>query len=595
MADLLAIISHDRAKPVAANAIEELILSYESLRGLIPYRESAATSWACALVIDRPSPARIGVERHGDGWSAWAGPMASRPIACVPLDRLDGQFALVRLEGDGATLRVATDPLGMKPLFTAQAGQLTYFSTSALVLAKHLRIAPSRAGLEAFLRTGNQFGRETPWEGVTRMLPAQALTFTQGGRELGTYWQPSVDEDVARLRFAACADACVERSTETIAARYAGTHSWLDLTGGFDTRLLALLAQRASLDFMTNTSGDRDSEDVRLAKRIAETAGWQWTQFGLPDDWGDLLPARVDEAVAWGDCHLDAMPLAEVMMGHCQRGESETMLLNGGGGEHFRDYPWGQEMLSAGRSSSVNFERLLAWRVLSPLDLSVFREDPTPMVASNLRTELERRVEPFSSLPNTFQCDLLYAFKATGHFGAYQSAAGAWLHVELPFYLKPVFTTAISALPRHRNYHRLMRKMMQLLDPAIAAVPTETGGPAEPLGIHNLHRFAPYPWRRGRRFAARLRGGLANLGGGGPAVSVGPGPREAANSRLVAQLRDEDRLDPMRMRSGALYEQARFDELLDRAVSTPASVDWTTVGRIVTAELALEAVDAGLD
>lgn len=592
MSDLLAIISHDRARPLGADAIAGLSSSYEALRGPSAVRETVATDWAAISVVDRPQPAMVGIERHGEGWTAWAGPLTDpAATAAAPLERLDGQFALARLEADGTTLRVATDPLGMKPLFVAESNGSTFVSTSALVLARHLRLSPSRLGLESFVRTGNQFGRGTPWEGVERLRPAEVLTFTPERRERGAYWQPTVEEDVRRLPFEATAEACIAAATAAIGARYRARRPWLDLTGGFDTRLLALLAQGAELDFRTNTSGEESDEDVRLARQIATAAGWPWTRFGLPGEWRELLPDRLAEAVAWGDCHLDALPLAEVMQGHREKGATESMLLNGGGGEHYRDYPWGQELWAAGRSRSVNFERLIAWRVLSPLDLSIFRQDPTPAVAAAARAELEARVEPFSSTPNTFQCDLLYALKATGHFGAYQSTAGAWEHMELPFYLKPVFTSAISASPRHRNYHRLMREMMHRLDPRIAAIQTETGGPAEPLTARNLHRFAPYPWRRGRRFASRLRGRVLGAGDASPE----PTPVDRARAALFARLREEGRLEPAQMRSADLYDTDRLDELLRAAVAAPGAADWTTLGRVLTVELALEAADAGVD
>jgi hypothetical protein len=587
MADLLAIISADRSRSVA---IEELSASYEELRGAPTAAETASAGWAAVRVLDRPQPPLLGLAADGDGWSAWAGPLGDPGQATAPLGELEGQFALARLEPGGETLRVATDPLGLMPLFTAQVGELSYFSTSALVLARHLRLAPSRLGLEAFLRTGNQLGRLTPWEGVERLGPAESIAFTPRGRRAEAYWLPSVDPAIRELDFRACAEACAERAVAAIASRYRGQRPWVDLTGGFDTRLLALQAQSAELGFLTNTIGDEDSEDVQLAREIAAAANWPWTRFDLPEDWAELLPARISEAVAWGDGHLEALGLTEVIEGHRAKASTESLLLNGGGGEHYRDYPWGQELLSANRSTKVHFDRLLAWRVLGPLDVSVFRQDPTAAVGAALRGELEHRVEPFAGTPNTFQCDLIYALKATGHFGAYQSSAAGWVHMELPFYLKPVFASAISAAPRHRNFHRLMREMMAQLDPAIAAIQTETGGPAEPLRLGNLPRFAPYPWRRGKRFAARLRGRVLGPGGG----DSPPSQRELGRGRLIETLRAEGRLDPARMRSAALYDSQRLEQLLEAGAGNPAAADWTLLGRIVTSELALEAADAGL-
>jgi Glutamine amidotransferase domain len=586
MADLLATISHDRSRSVS---VGKLLAAHESLRGASTSSETVATGWAEVSVVDRPVPGNLGLEAAGGGWTAWAGaPRAAGRVSEVALAQLQGQFALARLEPGAETLRIAADPFGIKPLYVAEAGGVTWFSSSALALAKHLRLSPSRAGLEAFLRVGNHYGRRTAWEGMRRVQPGEEIRFTPAGPESQVYWRPAIDPDVRALGFEESAELCADRGAAAIAAAYGDGRPWLDLTGGFDTRLVSLLAQRGGLDFLTNTIGDERAEDTILARRIAATAGWPWTRFDLPPDWAEVLPGRIDEAVAWSDCNLDALGLAAVIEGHREKAATETALLNGGGGEHFRDFPWSHELFAAGRSTTANLERFVRWRLLGPLDLSVFAGDPTAAAAARLVEELEHRTEPFAAMPNTFQGDVVYAYKSTGHFGAYQAAADGWVHMELPFYLSSLWTTTTSISPRHRNFHRLMRETMSLLDPTIAAIQTETGGPAEPLRPGNAYRFAPYVWRRGKRFAARVQGQIFK--GTDPAASV----RELAASRTVAALRAEGRLDPAQMRSAPVYDRERLEAVLDAAVKAPASVDWTLIGRVVTAELALEGVDAGL-
>jgi hypothetical protein len=595
LADLLAIISHDRADPVAESSLDRLIASYEAARGSAPDRETVAADGVRACALRRTPSASGGVERGSDGWTAWAGSIVPQPSAMTaPLRGLDGQFALVRSQEGGRTVVLASDPLGMKPLFTASSGRATLVSTSALALARHLRATPSRLGLESFLRSGLQFGRATQWEGIERMQPAEYLRFSDGARTSGTYWQPELEEEVGRLSLQDAVQLCVERASGALAGRYGdGGRPWLDLTGGFDSRLLALLARRAGIDFIANTVGEESDEDVKLANRVAARAGWPWTQFPLPGDWTEQLPGFAEQAVGWGDGHLDALSLSAVLLAHEQKAAAETTLLNGGGGEEFRDHPWGHELFAAGRSTSVNYERLLAWRILLPVDISALRRDPTPAVTDAFREELERRAKPFASQPNTFQGDVLYALKMTGHSGAYQAAAGASIDLEVPFYLKPVLLTVISVARRHRRFHRLMRGMMRELDPAIAAIQTETGGPAEPPTLRNLHRFAPYGWRRGQRFAMRVRGRLPSAAE--PRDLATPPQPQAAQAALIGALDDAGRLDPARMRSASLYDAERLTELLARAVSHPQSVDWDAVGRIVTVEMALELADAGLD
>ena len=590
MADLLAIISRDRSRPVS---VADLLAAHESLRGPASFSQTVSAGWAEVIVLDRVAPPLAGTEAAGEGWVAWAGPLADPARAAAALSELEGQFALARLATDGAELVVATDPLGMMPLFTAAAGDLTYFSTSALVLARALRTPPSKIGVERFLRTGTMFGQATPWEGVERLQPAEAVVFSPAGARRETYWRPTVDAGIRSLGFDDCTAACVERGTEAFGRRYRGAHPWADLTGGFDTRLLTLITQGAGVPFHANTVGDDGHDDVDIAAEIAAAAGWPWTRLGLPDDWAEVAPTRIDEAVAWGDGQLEAMHLCNVIEGHREKAATETMLLNGGGGEQFRDYAWGHELWSANRSNQVHYDRLLAWRVLGPTDLSVFREDPTPAVAAALRAELEHRAEPFADAPNTFQCDLLHALRNTGHFGAYQALAAGWVHMELPFYLKSVFSTAISAQPRHRQFHRLMRAMDLALDPRVAAIQTKTGGPAEPIGVANLYRFTPYLWRRGKRFGSRLRGKVMGDGSKGDGEHVTE--RERAFAATVASLRAQGRLDPAQMRSAALFEPAALESMLERAEQAAIGVDWSMVGRIVTIELALAAADAGID
>jgi hypothetical protein len=591
VADLLAIIAHDHRESIAPEDLEQLIATHESLRGPAQRRQLEGGGRVRACVLGRPTPS-AGIEREGDGWTAWAGSRTAMAMT-APLAELDGQFALLRLDPGGETVRLATDQLGMKPLYAAVSGARTFVATSALVLAKHLRAAPSRAGLEAFLRSGLQFGQATQWQGIERLRPAEVREFGASGPSTSTYAEPRLDEDVGRLSLSEAAELCIERASAAIAARYGSERPWVDLTGGFDSRLLSLLTRRAGFEPIANTFGAEGDEDVRLARRVAAACGWPWTRIDLPPDWTARLPELLGEAVAWGDGHLDALPLAAVLLGHREKAEQGALLLNGGGGEEFRDHPWGHELWSAGRTTTVNYRRLIAWRLLLPVDLSALRSDPTAAVTAAFREELETRARPFESMPNTFQGDLLYAYKMTGHSGAYQAAAGASIDLEVPFYLRPILLNVISVAPRHRRFHRLMREMIVQLDPRVAAIPTETGGPAEPLRPGNLPRFAPYAWRRANRFANRARGRLPNFGADG--AEAADGPAEAAQSALVAELRRDGRLDPATMRSASLYDRERLSELLGRAVSHPMGVDWAAVGRIVTVELALEAAGAGLD
>jgi hypothetical protein len=280
-----------------------------------------------------------------------------------------------------------------------------------------------------------------------------------------------------------------------------------------------------------------------------------------------------------------------VLWEHQQLAKTHSRLLSAGGGEHFQYYPYQTEFFRAGRSTSVNFDNWVRMRLLQPVDTSVLAGDPVPEVRADFRDRMMAWVEPFSDELNTAQLDILYAYKSTGHFGAYQSADAAFLPAQLPFYSKRIFGAAHSASHKHRNGHRLMREMIQRLDPAAAAIATTKGGPGAPLGLRNSYRFAPYLGRLGRKAVTKLATRYLGKPLFAPTTSF---PwLSAANARVLETL-GGDVLDPQAMRSRALYEP----QALARFLADAPKRDFTghdLLGRIITVELGLRSADAELD
>jgi hypothetical protein len=264
----------------------------------------------------------------------------------------------------------------------------------------------------------------------------------------------------------------------------------------------------------------------------------------------------------------------------------------GGGGEHFRYYAWQHEPLTAARSNRLNVKNWVDLRLLYPMDTSLFMRDPTNEVRADIAARMLAWVSPFSLERTATQLDLMYAYKSTGHFGAYLSAAGAFMEPQLPFYFRPVFLSAFSVDPRLRNYHRLNRKIIAALDGRIAAVETVIGGPATPWRVSNVHRFLPYYKEFGRRGVNKLsqKMGLSLFA-----------PQKAPDRRLVSARRavldhvsKEGALTAANMRAGRLFKPTALAALVERAARPDFAQD-ELLGRIITIELALRAADVSLD
>lgn len=603
MNGLVAVLDASGHNAVRASELDELVDSYERVRGPQGGRRTLTAAGGTALAAElrlstnASAPADPASTRaSADGsWLASAGVLRALDGGEVHwpqgLDDLDGQFALVAFDAARGELTVATDALGMCAVYVAERGDRAYVSTSSLTLARHLRLPADRLAVQEFLLAGTQFGDGVIWQGVRRLQPATALRLraTAPGLRFETYWRPTLNEDIRRLPLERAVDACIEVCVETARQAYTDRPVWADLTGGYDSRLLALVLREAGVDARGNTRHTTEPREVPIARAVADRIGMGWEERPLPSDWPQQVSRMLPAALAWGDATLEVLQLARVLWVHQRLAESRPALLSAGGGEHLQYAAWKSELGRAQRRTKVSFDNFVNMRMLKPVERSVLSGSPRASVQSSLRRRLEEWVAPFQSWPVTAQLDMLYAYKSTGHFGAYRSSDDGFLFAHLPFYLRPVFETAISTDPKHRNNHVLMRAMIERLDRSVAALPTTRGGPAQPLRLSTAHRFLPYYAQVGRKAVTKIsekavgRSLLLSQGSYGWAAQ--------AHRSVLADLSGSGLFDAQKLRSGALYDASQLGRLL-AAATEPAFRESALLGRIITVEMALSTADA---
>ena len=587
MSGLIAILAVGRDRAVEESEFQRLVSCYQAVRGSGAVTAAPGDSWARAARLG-PADADHGAQA---AWPLTIGaPHAASdaPAGSTPwLASTEGQFALVGYDPASGEAVVAGDPMGMVAVYVAVRPGVLYVSTSSLALARFLEAPADRLAVQSFLLSGYHFGTGTHWQGIERLEPGQAVRVGPRGRSTEHYWRPQVHDDVRRLPLRQAADHLIEVAVDTFQRSLAGqSDTWIDLTGGYDSRLMALLLRQAGVPFRANTRHTTDPADIAIARSIVDLTGWQWEHPELPGDWDAVLPTELNSSLAWGDGHLEVLQLSRVLWVHQQLARTVPALLSGGGGEHLQFAAWKSEFTAAGRSTRVNFDNWIDMRMIKPVDRSVLAGTPLPEVREDMRRRLSRWVEPYSDELNTTQLDLLYAYKSTGHFGAYRSADDGWLDAQLPFYLRPVFETAFSTDHRHRNGHKLMRHMTERLDPAVAALPTTRGGPAQPWRITNAHRFAPYFTQLARKAVTKVSDKTL----GRPLLLQRRSFPWAsrAHGRVLDELAASKAFTPERLRSADLYRPEALDNLLE-ASRQPGFGQDALLGRIITVELALQA------
>jgi asparagine synthase (glutamine-hydrolysing) len=108
------------------------------------------------------------------------------------LRRIKGIYALLIWDGGRGRLLAARDPLGVYPLFHADAGPAVLFSTHPPALLNHPRVsrALNRMVLADHLCDHWRDMEGTYFESVRRVPPACAVCFDRHGRSLIRHWDP---------------------------------------------------------------------------------------------------------------------------------------------------------------------------------------------------------------------------------------------------------------------------------------------------------------------------------------------------------------------------------------------------------------------
>jgi asparagine synthase (glutamine-hydrolysing) len=201
--------------------------------------------------------------------------------------RLRGMYALAALNTASGELFLARDPLGIKPLFTAERDGSVFFASEARPAAEwagHGRAHPDHAGIAAYLTTiRTTLGARTLFEGVRTLRAGEWATATPEAG--GLRWRRIIvrPRDVRTAHAGTPLGTLLDRSVE--AHLRSDVPLCCLLSGGLDSTAIATLASRRIPDLRTYCAGPAGEnprgEDFAWARQVADRLGLRHTEVGV--------------------------------------------------------------------------------------------------------------------------------------------------------------------------------------------------------------------------------------------------------------------------------------------------------------------------
>jgi hypothetical protein len=507
---------------------------------------------------------------------------------------LDGPFALVIYNKPADRLAIVSDPLGLVSIFHTRRGSRIYVATSALAAAKVVQATPSEYGAHLFLNTGSVYGKSTLWQTVERLSAGTVLEITPAGATESVYWSPTVQDQIARLSLSETVDYAHDLLSRLIKRHLEREEkTWADLTAGFDSRLVTMMLHHCGLSFKACCQGPIASPDVRISSHIARELGWDYKHNKLPDNWGRERYEKLSRALGKGDGHTDVFKLSSVLWDQDQRALEYGASIWGSGGEVWRGTIWKQEFWNVGRTTTVNYDRLVDYRMMTSVPYPILSDaSRIKWIREELKSHLKSVGDRYADMPNTVKLDCIFVFKITGNTGCNVSAVMGQQRAIAPLAFKDSVTGAISIHFKWRSHSRLVRLLLEKVNPVLAGFQTTDGGPASPMRVTNWRKFTPY-WRGvGRQLVRKTSRAFL----GRSLLSESPDefatyPLSRWRQETLNCLRQDHILDHAHMHSGRLYNAEPLANFLEQAYSEQFSQE-IFLSRIVTLEMALRSVGA---
>lgn len=514
------------------------------------------------------------------------------------LDGFDGHFALVIYNGQDKRVSVISDPISLYSIFYSRHDNQIIVSSSALAVAALTQSQPDVLAVEHFLRTGRLDADKTLWQDVKRLFAGTILRTARGGIELAEYWSPTLDQALTDLPF----EEALEQSSAILTHSFARLltrekSTWLDLTGGFDSRLAAIFAAKTKVPFSTYCMGPEDHEDVLLSRKVSGAMGWDYVHSQLPDAWEADQYAWFKTALGSGDGRANLLRFAVTLRGFDLRNQSIKTNVMGVGGENMRGYCWQIERGNMGRTSRLNMEALLD-NIFSPaIPLDVMRSDRTEEVRQELSNFISQLTSKYADKPNTVKIDRFEIVRDSGHGGAYMSLVTKVGRSLAPLCFKaPVnFAFSLNYRWKYPRHHSFLRALMERENKRLADLETTTGGPAGPIRLTTVHRFWPL-WKDVANQAVAL--GSKKVFGKAwriwPRVQTKEYPLPAWRTTFHTYARSEGLLSYDSMVSKGLYKPDELDAYV-KSVAIGQDQHSEFLDRVISVEMAMRAVGTRID
>lgn len=190
------------------------------------------------------------------------------------LERLEGPFLLACCDTKTGEFRIATDKVGSRPCYYTTRGGF-HFASELSGLLPVVEPTVDVNAVSDLLLMGTVIGENTLLQEVKNLPPASVVSYSDGELSVERYWYPEPQLDGGSSRIRSGGDPYVEgwvnkhqKAVDRVATTL-DSDLGLWLSGGIDSRSMAVALKEADQPFTTLSYQTQDGSDQTVAQQVA--------------------------------------------------------------------------------------------------------------------------------------------------------------------------------------------------------------------------------------------------------------------------------------------------------------------------------------
>ena len=414
---------------------------------------------------------------------------------------LKGIFLLVVESRKNGDIHVFVDNAGLYQAFHTS----DTVSNSFLELVRHEGCGVkdlSPEGVAEFLHFGWLYSHRTYFEAISRVRRDEILRVSRGGEKIKITFLRKSGLDLDARPFPP--PESIGEYFRKLALSLGNCNVSVDLTGGNDTRLVAVMLDHFGLPFETASSGGAEEyEDVSYGKKVAAALGHGF--FGTIQSISSL-ERDINEVFHATEGLYDVLYYHRLyQLQDARRKRGVDTMISGVGGELFKDFWWLQDFPFYSRKAS-NIERFVNMRVMPFEPMSGILAEPYAGASANLKGNLKAALSRYVLDTNTRTYDnIFYNVILGGVAGRILTSHGNYLKCFAPFLDLDLARMGFNLKTGWRCYNLFHRKAITEISPRLAALATTENGMSVSYEMAHMLRDLP------RLFDDRMRRLLIKL------------------------------------------------------------------------------------